>query len=118
MADTRATLIESITLTFDANGNATGSLAPNKPFERWEINRYTTFSTSVGCIINIFKTFISVSTFLDGTLKGENDAGGIQISLHTSENVWVQASGGVPSQTVMVTFYGTKIFTGDRGYQR
>jgi len=114
--ETQLSLESSGNVVLNATGSGTITLFPASPWERWEITRYSTFSTGVGCDVDIYKNFVSDSNWVDGTLKGDADTGGIQTTLYPGEKLIINCTNGTTGDRVTVNLYGNRYVKGRRAY--
>lgn len=118
MIETQLDLQANVTGTFGADGTVLAFLGPGSPWERWAITRYTTSSSSTGCKLSMYRNYVSDGTYLDSTLKGSNDTGGIQAPLLPGEKLALLWANGSVGMTVLFVAYGSRFIRGDRGYGR
>ncbi len=93
-------LRESVFVTLDNTGNATGSIGPNTSNQVWKISRITVNATgAIEPLVKIYNDSVSLSSFIDGTSRGLSDVAEYPspLLLHAGQTlviVWLKGQPG------------------------
>lgn len=105
----------SVDSTFDANGDATLVMGPFQYGERWAVTMYKS-SAEDQCSLTMYKNYVSDGNFIDSSLNGGSDTGGIQLNLQAGEVIVFHYTLGAANAKVSASVFGKRYIPGRRGY--
>lgn len=90
-------LHESVSVTFDVNGNGTGMLGPSVYGQSWNITLITTSCTTPNTqqvTFQVYRNFAAPGQNIGGSYSGQNDSDDISVMLMYGERLVFTWTGG------------------------
>lgn len=105
-------LTTSATGYFDANGNASAVIGPDRAGQHWHITRLVTTAGAPGDFVRlmVYRNFEAASSALDSTYQGAQATSETDITLLEGERLLFKWTNGTPGQPATIAISGEILY--------